>query len=236
MDNFCVWGPWVFAITAGIIGWVLRAFYDRSRIANLKNEIEIKASDIYHLNEAHTLLQKDKESKLTALNNDVQLKEKIISELKREVNTLKVLSSSSLSTIPSTDKSTQMLQQELDPNSIVAIIDKKAREKNEPTAQRAKGRVATTQQLKTSSDDLKTGLSKKQALKKKLRKRQRRISQLILERNQMLKEIETLKSSRSSETVIKTILIKEKIDKKKIKKILKNLPIKRTKKVLKRKK
>ena len=83
--DFCTWAPWVFSILAGLTGWFLRAWYDETKISSLKILLKNKEEDLYHLHEAHELLLKDKKEKLSEYSDQSELKSKSIDELKQQL-------------------------------------------------------------------------------------------------------------------------------------------------------
>jgi len=234
MDNFCVWAPWVFSFLAFCIGWLLRKWYDHQRFEEMNENLERKDNDMYHLNEAHTLLQKDKKTKLSSLTDELRLKDRIIGEQKKELLQLKRSDAPKKPTASITEQSEVMLDQPLDPNSIVSIIDRRARERKVIVSDQ---KVATQKIL--PADLIEGGESIKKAKSKssKVQRKVKKIKRLIKERDLLRDKIAKLEQQGATKTITitETILVTEKINKKKLRKSLRNLPIKRTKKVISRK-
>ena len=262
MDNFCEWAPWVFGILGAITGWLLRWWYHDGKISEFKERAEEKSNDLYHLNEAHTLLINDKNTKISTFQDEIVLKDKVINELNKEVNQLRhKLAPSKEATAQAKKKLSKVKEKsvkaihtakteevgQLDPNSLVSMIDKKAKDKAgttemiqpvvslpSSTADKDDSRQANSSNQKEVPSKSKTS-SKTQKYKKLLAKRDKHIQRLLSERDELKATLATLPKETIKERPIKitkTILIRESLDRKKLKKLIKQIPIKKTKSVL----
>lgn len=255
MDN--VWVPWVFAIIAGIIGWLLRWWYDEGKISEYKDLLQEKSDDVYHLNEAHSLLLKDKNNKISTFQDEQVIKDRVISELNTEIKSLKSQLTIKSATgqqkekkpkIKAVAKNIQPPQKEdtvvtadnLSANSIVSKIDKQA-----------KGKISMVSKVVTaSSDDAGVTkaddkvevpvkpISETQRLKKKLDKKDRTIKKLLAQRDQLKASLDAKPKEIIKERPVRItteILVKESIDRKKLKKVFKKIPYKKSKTVVSKK-
>jgi len=132
------------------------------------------------------------------------------------------------------------------PVSIVSTIDKRAKNKKGggPLKDKVteKAKVKSEQQIvetTISSDHFdsvnrKKSISRKGRLKKKLLKSREKIKVLQAENKNLTAQLSTEKKEKVKEapiTITKTILVKERVDRKKLKKALKNVPFKKSRKV-----
>ena len=60
-ESFCLWAPWVFSALAGILGWLLRWWYDDREFNAYESIIKTKDADVYleMANRAYTFLVED---------------------------------------------------------------------------------------------------------------------------------------------------------------------------------
>lgn len=262
MDNYCEWAPWVFGILGAITGWLLRWWYDEGKIEEFKERAEEKSNDLYHLNEAHTLLINDKNTKISTFQEEIVLKDKVINELNKEVHQLRYKLAPSKETSPlakkklskAAEKSVKAIHREktevvgqLDPSSLVSKIDKKAKDKAgktemiQPVIPKSSSRADKDDSQHTSSSIQKEVTSKSKTsskakkYKKLLAKRDKHIQRLMSERDELKASLAMLPKETIKERPIKitkTILIRESLDRKKLKKLVKQIPIKKTKSVL----
>ncbi len=262
MDDFCLWAPWVFSALALTLGWLLRWWYDDRKFEELNDRIKEKESDVYHLNEAHNLLLKDKNKKISEFDDQMAIKERVIKELKTELgqttNTTKNLLSQ---VVESKQKSSP------NPVSIVSVIAEKAKKKQQLSAsaptKKSKKKSEPSQEVKAVSTFSSTEKPKKvsktnssvgKVIKKKskasrIKKYKQIIKDLRAENERLHDKSDALETSRSKSAIVKditpktivkeipttltrTIVIKEKVDRKKLKKALKKVPFKKTKKLL----
>lgn len=242
MDSFSLWAPWVFSALAGIIGWLLRGWYNDRQFAELQGIIKTKEEDLYHFNEAHNLVLIDKEKKLTANLEEIKMKDRVILELKEKLSQTETSTKSLLSTV--------VKSKEKKPSgpSIVTKISEQAKKKKErreqplqPTKSVAlkskKGNTPTAESTAETTHP-KIKLSKLDRYRLKLKKRNKIIKDLRAE-NDRLNATQQSKSKESESKPIETItkvLITKTVDYKKLKKALKNIPFKKTKKVISKKK
>ena len=217
--NFCLWAPWVFSALAGIAGWLLRWWYDDKREQEYLAQIKTKDEDIYHLNEAHNLLLKDKEQKLETIQEDLAIKDRSIEELKLQIS-----------------------QAEESNKSLLSKMVQSKKSKSVPKAQ-----TPAPVGLKSAEPDKNVSLIKDDAVyqdekrKKSRRKKHRRLIASLKKENRKLKD--QLKDQGKLERVVqeipikifRTIRIREQVDQKALKKMLKNLPMVKKRKVLKEK-
>jgi len=132
------------------------------------------------------------------------------------------------------------------PVSIVSKIDKKAKKKkgrdtiqqiagaNSPDHQDQKQTKIWQASVRTGAEGPSKPLSKKERLKKKLHRSQQKVKTLRSKNSELVKQLSSESKAIAKEapiTITKTILVKEKIDRKKLKKALKNIPFKKTRKV-----
>jgi len=245
MDNYCEWAPWVFAVVAGILGWLLRWWYDEGKFSEFRDRLSAKDNDIFHLNEAHNLLLEDKKAKIGGHSDELALKERVINELQAEIRKLKQPGSKS-SELAKKSKDQKIAKKSLtSPVSLVSRIDKKAKEKTveSPVTASQKGDSEIVKKVSSIQHDSKEieerggrgsdKFSKKDRLKKKIEKRNRLIQKLKAQKADLIKQLASGPMEIIKErpvTITKTILIKEKVNRKKLNKAIKNVPFKRSKK------
>ena len=89
MGELSAWLPWIYSLLALAAGWILRWWYDEGKFSELRDRLEAKDNDIYHLNEAHNLLLEDKKSKISGNTEELAMKDRVIKELTEEVKQLR---------------------------------------------------------------------------------------------------------------------------------------------------
>lgn len=221
--SFCVWAPWVFSALAGLAGWLLRWWYDDQKIEALKSTIKTREDDIYHLNEAHTLLQNDKAKRLEEHKIESDSKNREILELREsleqtEASTKRLLSqvvektkneSSDLSTRPLPSASIDhQIEDEVEE---IAVTIKKSKNPSKKSKKRIRKYKKIIRQLKEENSGLLAQANEGQALVQ-----------------EVVKEIPT--------TILKTIKISERVDRKKLKELINNLPLIKSKRTVRKKK
>ena len=223
-ESLSAWAPWLIPILTAIIGWCLRWWYDDQKIRDFQAIAKTKESDIYHLNEAHTLLLNDKESKIANYQNDLELQERAIQELKIELERAETTNKSLLSTI--VEKKEEQSKKTLQPKQ--ELLD-----------------IQDTETTEISEEAKSTKSSKKKKGKKKsgrkIKKLQKAFDDLKKENQKLLGQIGKKKKSKPTIKevpvyITKTIVKKEEIDLKKLRKLLENLPIKKSEEVTSEKK
>lgn len=246
MGELSAWLPWIYSLLALAAGWILRWWYDEGKFSELRDRLEAKDNDIYHLNEAHNLLLEDKKSKISGNTEELAMKDRVIKELTEEVKQLR--SSKPIQPTPS-DKPLTTKSKEKEktkkrknkiskkkaiasPVSIVSMIDKKAKKKSENALVDSAHGQAPDGSISSKSQDNVKSLSKKK-LREKLSKSKEKIKELRSEKEELAAKLSIESQPTVKEvpvTITKTILVKEKIDRKKLKKVLKKIPLKVTRK------
>lgn len=235
--DFCDWAPWVFSALAGTLGWLLRGWYNQRQFTELNETIKTKEDDLYHLNEAHNLVLLDKEKKLAESEEDAQMKDRVIGELRQQLTQTETSTKSLLS------KVVKSKEKKPESPSIVSKIAKQAKKNKEIREQPLKKEKAValkTKKIEASKSEAidavvsapeKSKLSKIDRYRLKLKKRNRIIKDLRSE-NERLNEAQKLETVdvKPIETITK-VLITKTVDYKKLKKALKKVPFKKTKKV-----
>ena len=239
MMDFCDWAPWVFSALAGTLGWLLRGWYNDRQFSELRDIIKTKEDDLYHLNEAHNLVLVDKEKKLTDSIEDVQMKDRVIVELKEKLNQTETSTKSLLSTV------VKSKEKKSSSPSIVTKISEQAKKnkakREQPlkttkaVALKSKKTDTPTAESKVEAIEPKIKLSKLDRYRLKLKKRNKIIKDLRAENNRLTNQQSKIEDVKPVETITK-VLIKKTVDYKKLKKVLKNIPFKKTKKVISKKK
>jgi len=236
-DSFCLWAPWVFSALAGTAGWLLRWWYDDHKMAQLHSVIKTKDEDLYHLNEAHNLLLVDKRTKISAFESDVELKDRTISELRQSLTQAETTNKSLLGQVvegKSSDKdsTSRPLAAVTQPSATVSMIESdndadEAIEKEMPPTSRT-----SHIKKKKRRKRCKKKLTKVTAINKDLKKENERLLVKLSQAHEAKKVIKEIPV-----TILKTISITEKVDREKLKKLIRDLPlIKSKRKVSKKKK
>lgn len=221
-ESFCLWAPWVFSALAGILGWLLRWWYDDQKFREYESIIKTKEADVFHLNEAHNLLLKDKERRLANLQGEIELKNRSIRELNDRIE-----------------------QTETSNKSLLSQIVEQKKKEVKPLAAFAAPAASITH----SSEDVihkdppKSNVKmKRKKYKKKIRKFDRIIQELKSENKRLIDEAssgaqETIEIIKEIPvTITRTIIKRERVNRKKLKKLLLNIPVKKSKKIVKTKK
>ena len=238
MESFCLWAPWVFSALAGTLGWLLRGWYNDRQFKELRDAIKTKEEDLYHLNEAHNLVLVDKEKKLVSSLEDAQMKDRVIGELREQLNQTETSTKSLLS------KVVKSKEKESTTPSIVSRISKQAkkkkaeREKPATKVKALKSKKKNPSKTKGTTAVIPTKKKKKfsklDKSRLKLKKSEKIIKDLRAE-NVRLNEAKQSKTEssevRPKESITK-VLITKTVDYKKLKKALKKVPFKKTKKVI----
>lgn len=236
--DFCDWAPWVFSALAGTLGWLLRGWYDDRQFSELRGVVKTKEEDLYHLNEAHNLVLVDKEKKLAESLTETQMKDRVINELREQLNQTETSTKSLLS------KVVKSKEKKASSPSIVAKISEQAKKnkaKRDHPTKKVKVTALKTKKESNSQKEVtatlpapqKAKLSKIDKYRTKLKKANRIIKDLRAE-NVRLNKAQRLKEDGTSIKPIETItkiLITKTVDYKKLKKALKKVPFKKTKKI-----
>lgn len=208
--SFCLWAPWLFALLSGLAGWLLKWWFDDREMSELRRQVTTAENDVYHLNEAHQLLQHDKATKISEFDNIRIEKENEILNLRDRLE--------------EADRSNKSLLAQ-----IVNQKEKPAKIKSIPLSSNrgVQTKISHKKQNRTESkDDLEN-------LKKVVRRKKKIIRKLKAKNKSLSKDANKKATSLESGegyVILKTRKITEKIDRKKLKKYLENLPIKKSKK------
>lgn len=221
-DTFIIWAPWVFTIIAGILGYLIRWGYDDKKIKEYEALVKTKEEDLYHLNEAHNLLLKDKEKKIADFHAEKEIKDRTIRELTHKVEQGEISNKTLLSqVVDSKKKKALSLSSYPSPAAVVS--------------------TSITDTVKKNSDKKSKKKEARKKYKKQLKKLNKIVQKLRNKNERML--IELNEAAGKSEQIIKeipitiekTILRRERVDRKKLKKYIKQLPLKKSRKVISKK-
>ena len=239
MMDFCDWAPWVFSALAGTLGWLLRGWYNDRQFSELRDIIKTKEEDLYHLNEAHNLVLVDKEKKLADSIDDVGMKDRVILELREKLNQTETSTKSLLSTVVKSKE-----KKPASPSIVAKISEQAKKNKSQKTkssksaqsvALKSKTKDTPSKETKitTKPAQPKTKLSKSDRYRLKLKKRNKIIKDLRAENDRLNKaqQTKTEATEVKPKEFITKILIKKTVDYKKLKKALKKVPFKKTKKI-----
>ena len=229
-----MWAPWLFSALAFLIGWLLRGWYDDKKIDQIREIVKTKDNDIYHLHEAHELLLNDKEKRLKELSTENDIQRKTITELNTMLEQSEESTKSLLSSVVASKKKEKKRREAakvVNTPLPVATIDQDDLKKEllEETKSEKEIDMEVKEETKVtekSNDDDTIALLKKKvkSLSKKLKKARRQRGK----KRTIVKEIPV--------TILKTVRIKESLDKERLNEILEDIPIIKTKETIKKKK
>ena len=240
MGDLSEWLPWIYSFIALLAGWILRWWYDDGKFAEYNNRLQAKDQDIFHLNEAHNLLLQDKKTKINSNAEELAMKERVIGELTAEIRQLRSTAGTTgatadRSSVAQTASKKKKVAAKKAPSktvSIVSKIDKKAKKSKHINPIKSSSDVAEDNG-KPNDPAGKKATSQKDELKAKLKKSQRKIDSLQAEKKALIKKLSSVSKDSVKEvpvTITKTIKVKERVNRKKLNKLLKKVPFKVTKK------
>ena len=136
-DSFCLWAPWVFSALSALAAYLLTDWFFRKKTNDLNEVIKSKESDLYHLNQAHTLLKNDREKRFASLEVDLEVKEKAIKQLSEELARSEQSNKNLLSTVVNQKKDTTKKTEKISPEDQEVAESEEQPKSNEHVPEKA---------------------------------------------------------------------------------------------------
>lgn len=92
MENFwCVYAPWVFAVLAGLLGWLLRGIVDHKRQEEHENQLRHRDDQILSLTSQVTNTTKDKDVHINRMIAEINKLKVTNTELQNQLSSIAVI-------------------------------------------------------------------------------------------------------------------------------------------------